>query len=432
VSANGDSRYAAALCGPSVAEAAPVKVPGELEIQAQLFNGAFGCAWRTLCGRCVEVLHFGDWNREAGPDFKGAVVRFDGGEETKGDIEVDPDARDWERHGHATNPAYANVVLQFFLTQGREVFFARTQDNRSVPQVRLPVETDLRPSASPRGGHVGIDEARAMIAEAAAFRLRTKHAAYCSAETLHGADAALFHAIAAGLGYKNNAIPFLLVAARAGLRRASAASGEALLFGLAGFLAPRHFDDADEITKKYLKPLWDEWWTVRDANSLLMLDAGMWKLSGIRPSNHPHRRLGALAVVAARFPRLRRLVSQGGPAGFREFFESLDHPYWSFHFNLSAGPLGKKTALVGSDRVLDLLINAHIPTLEPERGLRELGELRGPTPSGRVRRACDWLAGGFEESLVRNARDQQGLIQLHGDFGHLTAREALERINPGS
>ena len=422
------SAYAVARLGCSVAEDSPVRHPGELEIQARLFNGGFGCEWTTLCGRRVVVRHFGDWNREAGPDFKGAVVCFDGGGEVRGDIEIDPDVRDWERHAHFSNPAYGNVVLQFFLTQGRETFFARTHDNRQVSQVRLQIDAPQRPVPEPRGGFVGPEDARRMVAEAAAFRLRTKHAAHLSAESLHGADGAMFHAVATALGYKNNSIPFLLIAGRAGLKRAGSASGEALLFGLAGFLAPRNFDNADETTKKYLKPLWDEWWAVRDAHALLVLDPAMWKLSGIRPSNHPHRRLGALAVVASRFDRLRRLVSQGGMAGFRDFFESLDHPYWSFHWNLSAGSLGKKTALVGSDRILDLVINAFIPSLPPERGLRELAAMRGPSPSGRVRRACDWLVGGFRAELVRSAVDQQGLMQRHADFGHLPAAEALERI----
>jgi hypothetical protein len=276
--------------------------------------------------------------------------------------------------------------------------------------------------------HVGLDEASRMISEAAEFRLRNKHAAHARAVALHGADAAMFHAIAAGLGYKNNAIPFLLAAQRTGLRRAGGVSGEALLFGLAGFLEPRSFDDADEVTRRYLKPLWDEWWTIRDAMSRIVLDRKMWKLSGIRPSNHPHRRLGALAAVATGFEHLRKSMRDSGAKGFRACLENLDHPYWHRHWNLRAAELAKPVALIGSDRVTDLLINAFLPSQPLDIARAELDRLRGPYPSGRLLRASNWLVGNVTPKLMRTAKDQQGLLQLYADFSAVSPLEAASKI----
>lgn len=267
-----------------------------------------------------------------------------------------------------------------------------------------------------------------MISDAAEFRLRNKHTAHARAASLHGADAAMFHAIATGLGYKNNAIPFLLAAQRAGLRRAGGVSGEALLFGLAGFLEPRSFDDADDVTRRYLKPLWDEWWTIRDSMSRIVLDPKMWKLSGIRPPNHPHRRLGALAAVATGFGSLRKATQESGAAGFRSFLENLDHPYWRRHWNLRAAELSKPVALIGSDRITDLLINAFLPSQALDIARSELERLRGPYPSGRLLRASRWLVGSVEPKLMRTAREQQGLLQLHADFSFLSAAEAASKI----
>jgi hypothetical protein len=238
----------------------------------------------------------------------------------------------------------------------------------------------------------------------------------------------MFHAIAAGLGYKNNAIPFLLAAQRAGLRRAGGVSGEALLFGLAGFLEPRSFDDADEVTRRYLKPLWDEWWTIRDAMSRIVLDRKMWKLSGIRPSNHPHRRLGALAAVATGFETLRKSMRNSGAKGFRACLENLDHPYWRRHWNLRAAELSKPVALIGGDRVTDLLINAFLPSQPLDIARAELERLRGPYPSGRLLRASDWLVGSVSPKLMRTAKDQQGLLQLYADFSAVSPLEAASKI----
>jgi hypothetical protein len=404
---------------------------GEIEIQARLFNGEYGTKWHTTDGEAFEILHFGEWNREAGPDFKGAVIHFEKSGEKTGDIEVDREARDWERHGHALNASFSEVVLHFFIEGSREQAFARTLEHRAVTQARLAVDAPADSHESSLAEHVGLEEAMRMVSEAAEFRLRNKHSAHARAISLHGADAAMFHAIATALGYKNNAIPFLLAAQRANLRRAAGVSGEALLFGLAGFLEPRSFDDADDVTRRYLKPLWDEWWAVRDAMTRIVLDQKMWKLSGIRPSNHPHRRLGALAAVATSFATLRKATQDRGAKGFRSFMQSLDHPYWRRHWNLHAAELSKPVALVGGDRITDLLINAFLPSQSLDIARSELERLRGPYPSGRLLRASQWLVGRVETQLMRTAKDQQGLLQLHSDFSALSPIEALERIRVG-
>ena len=81
---------------------------------------------------------------------------------------------------------------------------------------------------------------------------------------LRGHEEALFEAVAAAMGFKNNKIPFLLVAQRSSLARAKMEDGEALLFGLAGFLSAGHFDLGDRDARGYLKRLWEQWWAVRD------------------------------------------------------------------------------------------------------------------------------------------------------------------------
>jgi hypothetical protein len=419
--------YERARSGSLVSEPSPGRMP-EIEIQARLFAGEYGIRWMTTGGRPVEVLHFGQWNREAGPDFKGAHLRFEGGEECTGDIEVDMDPRDWERHGHATNPAYDGVQLQLFVHQTSPASFARTSDSREIPQAHLQTEAQPPPLLRHVPGSVAIGPALEMIEEAAEFRLRMKHAAHARAVTLHGAETALFHSLAAGLGYKNNSIPFLLAAQRTGLRAAAGPDGESRLFGLSGFLQPTAFDEADPVTKSYLKPLWEKWWGIRDGMARLVLPHSLWKFSGIRPSNHPHRRMGALAAVASNFSRLLANIRTGGRPGFEDFFDSLSHPYWSKHWNLAAAKLDGEMALVGSDRVRDLLVNALFVSMPLEKAREEMRALRGGTPSGRLKKASEWLVGSSDPQLMRTARQQQGLIQLFADFGSLSALEAWGKI----
>ncbi|MFM8982013.1 MAG: DUF2851 family protein, partial [Spartobacteria bacterium] len=188
------------------------------------------------------------------------------------------------------------------------------------------------------------------------------------------------------------------------------------------------FDDADEITKTYLKPLWDSWWKVRDTFSRSVLPRSLWRFSGIRPSNHPHRRIGALASAGRKISVLQKQIREIGEKGIHQMFEELQHPYRSRHWNLSADPLAKPVALVGSDRATDLLLNAYLPSLTPEAAERRLREIRGPQPSGILERASIWLCGDTKPLFLKSAWDQQGLLQLYRDFGAVAAGEAWMKI----
>jgi hypothetical protein len=384
----------------------------ELALQARIYAGEFGQVWTGEDGETVEVLHFGEWNREPGPDFCRARLRL-GGVEVQGDIEVDPDVRDWENHHHGTNPAYNGVVLHLFFRKGPRRFFTRTSEHRGVTQVCLAGGAPLRTVLPPATGPLDEAAARTLIAAAAEFRLRKKAARFESAARLGGRDEALFQMIATGLGYKNNKIPFLLVAQRVGLRRAARPDGEARLFGLAGFLAAEDFERGDDDARRYLRDLWETWWTLRVGEARLVLPADAWKMAAVRPTNHPHRRLGALAAVARAFPAVARA---GDAAEFSRQLGALTHPFWNHQFNLACHRLARPAALIGPERRRDLVINAYLPSLPLSEGRDALAALPGPPPNERIRRAAEWIGGDRARELTRTALDQQGLLQLHEDF----------------
>src|SRR5262249_49735286 len=66
---------------------------------------------KTVDGRTLQILHPGFWNREAGPDFKGALLRFDDEPAATADIEIDLCSTGWRTHGHDKNPNFHNVKL---------------------------------------------------------------------------------------------------------------------------------------------------------------------------------------------------------------------------------------------------------------------------------------------------------------------------------
>ena len=109
----------------------------ELHLQSLWFAGEFGSEFTTVDGQRVTIRDFGIWNSGAGPDFAHCAVLFNG-EVLTGDIELDPDVRDWERHGHGGNADYNRVVLHLFIHAPAESrAYTRTAEHREVPQVQL-------------------------------------------------------------------------------------------------------------------------------------------------------------------------------------------------------------------------------------------------------------------------------------------------------
>lgn len=410
------------------------RTPDELELQARWFAGDFGRRFRSLCGKEIEIVQFGVWNREAGPDFHSAAIRIDGAEAKTGSIEFDLADRNWEIHGHAINPAFEDTVLHVFVVAGENTFFTRTKSHRNVPQVRVDPSalTDAFSANLPlaRPGRCqaplqGLAEERvtSVIAAASRFRLQRKSSRLRAMIENHGREEALYQEVAAALGYKQNKLPFALIAQRlplAHLRR-EREHAEALLFGVAGFLEKPDLSVYQSETRSYVRRLWDEWWQHRDEMQRLVLPAPVWCLSGARPLNHPQRRLGALAAAAQSWPHWLHSLGESEPeAATREFFLGLRHPYWNHHYTLASEATGKEMALIGETRIAEILANVLYPYL--------LAQGRDPWPSyqklparltnRRLQTAVLRLFGNDPRcaAFAKTVAQQQGLLQIYEDF----------------
>src|SRR3954471_14817279 len=300
-----------------------LRTPSELELQARWFAGDFGRRFTSVAGEEVEIIQFGVWNREAGPDFSDAAIRINGSEPIRGTIEFDLADRSWENHGHATNPAFDGAILHVFVEQSERAFFTRTKSHRNVPQVRVdPAALPDKFSANvplARPGrcqaplqNLPADRLKSILTAASQFRLQRKAARMKSIVENHGHDAALFQELAAALGYKQNKLAFTLLAQRLplGSLRAAPDDLEAILFGVAGFLTAPDLAAYRDDSRGYVRNLWDRWWPHRDAMQRLVLPAKLWRLGGARPLNHPQRRLGALTILAKQWPAFIKTVSR--------------------------------------------------------------------------------------------------------------------------
>ena len=429
-------QYAELRAGARIRERAlfaPKRQPTELELQARWFAGDFGHRFVSTAGDQIEIVQYGIWNREAGPDFSDAAVRINGSEAVRGSVEFDLTDRSWESHGHAANPAFEPTVLHVFAHAGERRFFTRTANNRDVPQIRVdPAELPDAFGAAVPLAHAGrchaplksLPDSRvhSILGAAAQFRLQRKAARLKRLAQDHGRDPALFGEIAAALGYKENKLPFTLLAQRLPLRmlRENSNDAEALLFGLAGFLGVPDLAAYQPPTRTYVRTLWDRWWPHRHDFERIILSRPLWRMSGARPLNHPQRRVAALAAIAREWGGLVHSLGLAGTAATAKFFANLRNPFWNFHYTLTSDPSPKEMALVGETRFAEILANVLLPFFAAEGA--DVWEKYRQLPSKLTNRRVETAAtrlfaedprrAGFTKTIAH----QQGLLQIYEDF----------------
>src|SRR5437773_5816878 len=416
-------------------------MPNALELQGRWFAGDFGKHFVAISGEKIDVVQFGTWNRESGPDFRDAAIRVNGSEPIRGCIEIDVIDRSWETHGHATNPAFEETVLHVFVEKSDREFFTRTKSNRNVPQVciDLTILPDAFSANIPlaRPGRCqsplkDLPEERvgSVLDAAAQFRLQQKATRICRKIDDHGRDEVLFQEVAAALGYKENKLPFTLITQRLSLKllREATSDIESMLFGVAGFLQIADLDVYKKSTREYVRQLWDRWWPHRDELQRLILPRKIWHLSSTRPLNHPQRRLAALAILARDWPRLHRATGKSSVSPVQNFFQSLDHPFWNFHYTLTSKAAPKKMALIGEARVADILANVLFPfwlahDLDPSGSLgknvwAEYVKLPAQLSNRRLETGATRLFGDDprRKQFLKTVVNQQGLLQIYEDF----------------
>ena len=426
---------------------------------------------QTLDGQHVFVLHPGFASLEGGPDFQGALLRFGDDAPRRGDVEVDVRAGGWKAHGHDRNARFNNVILHVVWEADRTSFgvlpssggrgTAREKGNLQAtrPPVlpickaldapigelamwfggestgALPENLRGRCSAPLRG--LSPERLTALLHEAAAVRLHIKASQFQARARAAGWEQALWEGLFRALGYKHNVWPMHWLAER----RARWAEGQppvktlqSRLLGLSGLL-PSEAGQIGSTADRYIRRVWDEWWREREALDDCRLPRNAWHLHGLRPANHPQRRLALAAHWVADesvVPRLEHWCTlQLKPAllvdSLHEILQVPRDDFWSWHWTLRSAALAKPQPLLGSTRVTDLAVNVIVPWLlaravegDNERVHKSLEEryFRWPAAEDNsvLRLARQRLLGGVAPSLIRGAAAQQGLLQILRDF----------------
>ncbi|MBL7016921.1 MAG: DUF2851 family protein [Kiritimatiellales bacterium] len=381
---------------------------------------------KTSRGEPVMVENPGRWNLEAGPDFPGAVLLV-GREQRRvaGDAEIHIFSNDWKNHGHHTDPRYEGV--RFHIT-----WFPGTADESLFPPGTVHISlsdicaTDLEridvtayPHSEPRASEefpmVGKnpDEIFQCLENAGQERLRQKTQRMAWLMRERGEAQALYEETAAALGYKNNKAPFRNLARKVPLSVLAQYGDDwetvyAVLLGISGLLPKQPGAKWSAESKAYFRSLWDCWWREEHKwEEVPRMSRADWNFSGLRPLNHPVRRLCALAQYAA--------------SGF--FNDALATRsavpqrscFWTEHIGWTGTE--KPAELVGKGRLQAMAMNVFAPFRLAKGDASALEHLPLEPTNSIIRETAYTLFGpDHSPKLYCTALARQGLIQIFNDL----------------
>ena len=364
---------------------------------------------KTRDGQSLQIIHPGRWNAEGGPDFQNAQILITE-KIIRGDIEIHLYTTGWNEHRHHVNPAYNQVILDVCLWDFGGPLFVHTMQSQRVPQLVLgehlqcslneltelldldrypfsPKRVFTRPSPL---AEFSSQELSLYVESAGIFRFEQKVKRISEMITQHGTDQTAYQLLAEGLGYKHNKIAFREIA----------------------FALPlTHLLRLSSIDKKI---------------ELLLSETKRRHLrySQVRPANHPHRRLAALAILIEAHPKIADWFSELAkePAKLKKA-PLLKHPFWSWHYHETGKPLVKPVKLLGENRWQEIVTNIILPFCSAKAKLdcdarlaQQIFEQYLNLPASQVNLASHQVAYDLAFPQPTKALHQQGLIQIYQDF----------------
>jgi Protein of unknown function (DUF2851) len=404
---------------------------------------------KTADGRAVRVLHPGFLSVEGGPDFRGAVLRIGNGPAVSGDVEIDLQSAGWRAHGHDRNPNFKDVILHVVWETPKQnadvpaVLALKPFLDAPVAELALALENDSGLPENQRGKCCAplreLDEERLLelLNSAARVRFENKAAALLARARNSGWEQALWEQLFRALGYKNNVWPMQNLAETKPKWSRDTDSVFALqtrLLGVSGLL-PEELTRAQKSSDTFLRRAWDVWWRDRDGLEDCILPREVWKFHGLRPANHPQRRLALAShwLAAGDFiPKLEQWCAKELPekklvASLHKIFQVEQDEFWSWHWTFKSERMTRAQPLLGEARVTDLAVNVVLPWLwvrAREGGNTEFQReverrfLAWPAAEDNsvLKLARQRLLGTSNARMLRTAASQQGLMQIVRDF----------------
>lgn len=428
----------------------------------------------TTDGKPVRIFHPGFISVEGGPDFGNAVLQIGDQPPRSGDVEIDLHSGGWRAHGHDRNPNFEHVLLHVVWESDRtptsrparisnKPATLALKNSLDAPLADLSLSLESEPLRSLPENLRGkccsplreLDEAQLteLLHEAALVRFQFKAEQFRARARHVGWEQVLWENLFRALGYKHNVWPMRHLAEQKSLWSRGASSAlqlQARLLGISGLL-PDELTRAQKSTDNYLRRVWDCWWRERDGFADCIMPRAAWKFHGLRPANHPQRRLGLASHWLADEKFISKIQNwcvagipndkaalpraQADPNisptmaidSLRGILEVERDDFWSWHWTFRSARMKKPSPLLGAARVTDLAVNVILPWLwvraveGKNEKLQQVIEQRyfawpAAEDNSVLKLAQQRLLGVGKSRALRTAAAQQGLMQIVRDF----------------
>jgi len=323
----------------------------------------------SLDGKNIEILEFGEWNKNSGPDFLFAKIKIDN-IIFAGNIEIHTKASDWFFHNHSGNPEFGNLILHAVYINDCDI---PGLENQQIPTLELKSyidETLIQKHQNLREEHSFVpcedlfDKSKIPLFFEEEVLLRKldfkSDALELSLKKIqNNYEAVLFQNLAYTFGLKVNAEIFLQLAEGLDFSvinkiKQNIIQLEALLFGVCGFLE----SPQDEMMKVWKR----EFYFLKVKFNLSNFKIAP-KFSKLRPPNFPTIRLSQLANLYHSQPNLfSKIIEAKKIDDLYLIFEDVSaSKYWDNHFNFGKISPVENQKLLNKDFIDLIIINAILP-----------------------------------------------------------------------
>lgn len=317
--------------------------------------------FKDIEGNPVEIIEFGKWNKDAGPDFLDSKIKING-LVLAGNIELHIRSSDWIFHNHSQDPNYQNIILHVVFQHDIEI--SQLSDQK-VPTLELKHYIDENIIWK----YERLIDGNQFIACENIFnkdkipvnfhegnilkKLEEKSAEFEQSLVLYknNFEAVLFHSLSYSFGLKVNAYIFRQIAESVDYGiinkiRQNPLQLEALLFGISGWLTSPE-DGQMKIWKREFDFL-----KAKFKLSDLIFHP---KFLRLRPPNFPTIRLSQLADLYRQQNLFSKIMEAEHIDELYNIFKSVKaSEYWDCHFNF--GSISKVQPKTLTKDFIDLII----------------------------------------------------------------------------
>jgi hypothetical protein len=384
---------------------------------------------KTACGCDLEIIHPGEQNSHAGPDFFNARIRLDH-IIWAGNVEVHLRASDWYRHGHHLDPCYNNVILHVVgaydtdvtNSLGRRIHtFVSVHDRSLIHRYELLKKSE---SWLPCSGFISdmpplkLDNWLKVL-----YHERLNQKCHRIEQILFkpatGRDEALYRALCSGYGLPLNTMPFELLSKRVPLHsliehRDSIPDLEAMLFGHSGLLF------SARTLGPYPGGLWNRYMELKSCLSDIPVPRHLWRFLRLRPASFPTVRISQFAsLIHKRFPLSDTILETSSATELEQIFRTSASAYWDGHYLFGrCSPPNQKYP--GEQFVNTLIINIILPFLiaEAKNEKRHGAGIRANRILLQLKAEQNQIIKnwGLNDVRPRNAMESQALLQLYNVY----------------